>query len=381
VSKLRIQSFSVSLDGYGVGPDQDLENPLYVGGVALHERAFPTRTFQRMNSARIRSRACRSSAVSALRLFLCCAAIVAGLAAIPARPAYADDGVNNDGGGFGSRLKVFRAMMANKRENDALKVSEEELGAHSQNVVRDRYAGRDMMLYVPSRLPPQGQRAMVVALHGGGGNAGFIKDHLKMDGVAEKYEFIVAYLNGSDASARLPGRMKAWNAGNGCCGEPYKTGVDDVGYITGAVNYLVRKYGVDPKRVFGIGHSNGAMMTETLMCETGLYRSAISLAGSLMAEVNSCPAARGKTLLAIHGMEDANVPPGGGTGSKGVTNIAYKSETDSQSMFENSGGRYIIQMLPGTDHNLEHIAATIQKTEGISLAEMAARFFRLAPDK
>jgi dihydrofolate reductase len=46
--KLRVQSFSVSLDGYGAGPDQDLKNPLGVGGMALHEWAFATRTFQEM---------------------------------------------------------------------------------------------------------------------------------------------------------------------------------------------------------------------------------------------------------------------------------------------------------------------------------------------
>ena len=38
VSRLRVQSFSISLDGYGAGPDQDLENPLGVGGMALGYR-------------------------------------------------------------------------------------------------------------------------------------------------------------------------------------------------------------------------------------------------------------------------------------------------------------------------------------------------------
>jgi poly(3-hydroxybutyrate) depolymerase len=278
----------------------------------------------------------------------------------------------------GHRLKALREMMANKRENDALKVSEEDLGAHTQNVAQDSFDGRDMILYMPSQLPPKGQRRMVVALHGGGGNAAFIKDHLKMDGVAEKYGFIVAYLNGSDAAARLPGKMKAWNAGNGCCGEPYKDRVDDVSYISGAVHYLARKYGVDAGHIYGIGHSNGAMMTQTIMCETGLYQSAISLAGSLMAEVDACADAHGKTLLTIHGMMDANVPPAGGKGSKGVTTIDYKSEAYSKSMFESAGGSYTIQLLPDTDHSLEHISAAIQKAEGISLAEKAARFFGLA---
>jgi dihydrofolate reductase len=48
VSKLRIHCFSISLDGYGAGPRQSREEPLGVGGEALHEWFFPTRTFQRM---------------------------------------------------------------------------------------------------------------------------------------------------------------------------------------------------------------------------------------------------------------------------------------------------------------------------------------------
>ena len=48
LSKLKVSAFSVSIDGYGAGPDQSLQNPLGVGGTALHEWAFPTRTFQRM---------------------------------------------------------------------------------------------------------------------------------------------------------------------------------------------------------------------------------------------------------------------------------------------------------------------------------------------
>jgi dihydrofolate reductase len=48
MSNLRVQCFSVSLDGYGAGPDQSLDNPLGVGGTALHGWLFPTRTFQHM---------------------------------------------------------------------------------------------------------------------------------------------------------------------------------------------------------------------------------------------------------------------------------------------------------------------------------------------
>lgn len=46
MSRLRVHSFSISLDGYGAGPNQDLDNPLGVGGMALHEWVFGTRTFR-----------------------------------------------------------------------------------------------------------------------------------------------------------------------------------------------------------------------------------------------------------------------------------------------------------------------------------------------
>jgi dihydrofolate reductase len=49
MSRLRVQSFAISLDGYGAGPDQDQEHPLGIGGIALHEWVFATRTFQKLH--------------------------------------------------------------------------------------------------------------------------------------------------------------------------------------------------------------------------------------------------------------------------------------------------------------------------------------------
>src|SRR4051794_20344606 len=46
--KFRVASFSVSIDGFGAGPSQDLANPMGVGGMGLHPWAFATRTFRTM---------------------------------------------------------------------------------------------------------------------------------------------------------------------------------------------------------------------------------------------------------------------------------------------------------------------------------------------
>jgi dihydrofolate reductase len=46
MSKLLVRAFSISLDGYGAGPNQDLTNPLGENGERLHEWFLPTRTFR-----------------------------------------------------------------------------------------------------------------------------------------------------------------------------------------------------------------------------------------------------------------------------------------------------------------------------------------------
>jgi dihydrofolate reductase len=47
--KIKVHGFAISLDGYSAGPNQDLQNPLGVGGPAIFEWFFPTRVFQRMH--------------------------------------------------------------------------------------------------------------------------------------------------------------------------------------------------------------------------------------------------------------------------------------------------------------------------------------------
>jgi dihydrofolate reductase len=49
MSRVRVCCFSVSIDGFGAGPNQDRDNPLGVGGLALHEWVFATRTFRAMH--------------------------------------------------------------------------------------------------------------------------------------------------------------------------------------------------------------------------------------------------------------------------------------------------------------------------------------------
>ena len=46
MTRVRVDGFTISLDGYGAGPNQDISNPLGVGGTDLHPWLVSSRTFQ-----------------------------------------------------------------------------------------------------------------------------------------------------------------------------------------------------------------------------------------------------------------------------------------------------------------------------------------------
>ena len=48
MSRVRVNAFAISVEGFGAGPRQDRDNPMGVGGMALHQWVLPTRTFQRL---------------------------------------------------------------------------------------------------------------------------------------------------------------------------------------------------------------------------------------------------------------------------------------------------------------------------------------------
>src|SRR5258707_14531557 len=49
MTKVCVHSFSISIDGFAAGPNQDMENPIGVGGLKVFEWFFPTRTWQQMH--------------------------------------------------------------------------------------------------------------------------------------------------------------------------------------------------------------------------------------------------------------------------------------------------------------------------------------------
>lgn len=235
---------------------------------------------------------------------------------------------------------------------------------------------RPYEIVIPSTLPPAGKRSMIVALHGGTGWAAQFQRGIGLDALAERHGFIVLYLSGTQASPSMSQNRLAWNAGS-CCGMPAHKNIDDVAYIQKATEEIARQYGVNPQQLFVTGHSNGAMMSARMMCESNIFRSAVLISGALNTHPSPCGAAKGKKLLAIHGDLDENYPYRGGFGTKSIAGTDFVSQEESKNLFEKSGAKYQIMLVAGAEHKTDTIDRTLKNQGTRGLPETIVHFFGL----
>ena len=166
---------------------------------------------------------------------------------------------------------------------------------------------RSYRLFVPPSIDPSEPVALVVALHGGGGNAANLERTIGMNTIAEEQGFIIAY---PDGSGRWEDFLLTWNAGN-CCGLALDRQVDDVAFLRSLVRHLSTEYPIDPRQVYATGMSNGAMMAYRLACEASdVFAAVAPVAGAMNLE--RCEPEDPVSVLAIHGTGDRHVRFEGG---------------------------------------------------------------------
>lgn len=154
-----------------------------------------------------------------------------------------------------------------------------------------------------SKLP------VLIVLHGGGGNASIIEHVARFDKVAQKQKMLLVYPQGSGL---IPGKFLTWNAVD-CCGFAKDRNIDDIGFIDGLIDRLVEKYQANPREVYLVGFSNGAMMAYEFACK---YPSRIAGLGIVAGSMTGKEKSPGMPvpLLIIHALNDRNVPFSGGEG-------------------------------------------------------------------
>jgi polyhydroxybutyrate depolymerase len=165
---------------------------------------------------------------------------------------------------------------------------------------------RSYRLYVPAGA--SSPAPLVVMLHGGFGSAQQAERAYGWDQLADTAKFVVAYPDGVG---------RAWNTNGGCCGRPSRDGVDDVAFITAAVEDVASHVDIDRSRIFATGMSNGGIMAYTLACNSGMFAAIGPVAAT---QLDPCGSPHPTSVRQIHGTDDTRIRYGGGEGD-GFANI------------------------------------------------------------
>ncbi len=168
-------------------------------------------------------------------------------------------------------------------------------------------------LTVPDGYDSQQATPLVVLLHGYSSNGSAQDAYFRLSPLAEKENFLLAF---PDGTRDLTGN-RFWNATDACC-DFYNRGVDDVAYIDSVIDEIAGWYNVDPRRVFLVGHSNGAFMSHRFACDRSRRVAAIvTLAGMQWDDPGRCEATAPVSVLHVHGTNDQVIRYEGGSTPKG----------------------------------------------------------------
>jgi polyhydroxybutyrate depolymerase len=147
-------------------------------------------------------------------------------------------------------------------------------------------------------------RALVLVLHGWRGGAADIERRTRgtFDRLADTDGAVVAY-------PEALGDPR-WN--DGWVGIPGIAPIDDVGFLAALIDAVAAEHGIDRKRVFAAGLSNGAGMVHRLACERPDLVAAVAPVSGGMAPViaRACAHTQGPpvSIIAMHGTADPIVP-------------------------------------------------------------------------
>lgn len=156
---------------------------------------------------------------------------------------------------------------------------------------------------------------LLILLHSASTSGAHQENYMHLGPVAKKNGLIYIAPDGTVN----PEGKRFWNASKSCCNK-YKQEVDDVAYINSLIDEINAKTPVDPKRIYLIGHSNGAFMSFTFACKTNRVAAIVAIAGAMDRD-GDCSPNTPVSLLNIHGTADKTIKVSGGV----MNNFPYTS--------------------------------------------------------
>jgi polyhydroxybutyrate depolymerase len=200
---------------------------------------------------------------------------------------------------------------------------------------------------VPTGYDKTKPTPLVIMLHGYSASGVLEETYFQLAATSDAETFLYAYPDGT----KDPMNNLFWNADDACC-DFYSIAVDDVAYVNAIIDDVQTKYNVDPKRIFVVGHSNGAFMSHRLACDSSDRIAAIAaLAGEVWNDASKCNPSSKISVLGIHGTADATIFYDGGIAAAGFP--PYPPELQTMSTWAAKNGCTGALTATGTTLDLE----------------------------
>jgi polyhydroxybutyrate depolymerase len=165
---------------------------------------------------------------------------------------------------------------------------------------------RTYTIHIPKYYNKNKTVALLIALHGAGGNGKQMERFTRFDPIADRDTAIVIYPDGL---------YKHWNDGRNAADiKSQQEHVDDIGFISALINKIENDYNINKKKIYVTGISNGGMMCYALTCTLSEKISAIAtVVSTIPANVyQNCKPTKPIPLPIMNGVDDPLIPWNGG---------------------------------------------------------------------
>lgn len=183
---------------------------------------------------------------------------------------------------------------------------------------------RSYLLHVPAGWSAGADLPLVLAFHGAGSDPTNLRTVSGLGAVADELDFLVAYPEAATGD---------WNTECLECGsDAVVDEIDDLGLVSDLVDRIDADIGVDRRRVYAVGISNGALFVHYLACAAqGTITAVASVAATLLApeHVPACEDVRPVPIAFFLGSDDTFFPPEGKLAGNDIVHVRLLSIAES----------------------------------------------------